>query len=150
MRAANRTTSHTWLRLVAIGAVLNVLAGGVTVLAAYALPPRAELTAPRLADLAGLDDAGFRRIFAGSAIKRLGRDRFVRNVLIALGNSGARSLAPAARERLGDDSPLVRAMAVWALSRLLAPAAFARLRARSLEGESDAAVRAEWRAAEPV
>ena len=110
----------------------------------YAFLPRAELTAPRLADLAGLDDAGFRRIFAGSTIKRLGRDRFVRNVLIALGNSGARSLAPAARERLGDDSPLVRAMAVWALSRLLAPAAFARLRARSLEGESDAAVRAEW------
>ncbi len=109
--------------------------------------PRAELTAPRLADLSGLDDAGFRRVFSGSAIKRVGRDRLVRNTLIAIGNSGDRSLAPAARARLGDDSPLVRAMAVWALARLAAPAAFARLRARHLPGEADAAVRAEWEGA---
>ena len=111
----------------------------------YAFAPRAELTAPRLADLAALDDAGFRRIFSGSAIKRLGRDRFVRNVLIGLGNSGDPSLAPAAEARLGDDSPLVRAMAVWALSRLLDGHAFAGLRARRLPEESDPDVRAEWR-----
>ncbi len=111
-----------------------------------AFAPRAELTAPRLADLAKLDDAGFRHLFSGSAIKRLGRDRFVRNVLIAIGNSGEPKLAAVARARLGDASPLVRAMAVWALARLAAPAAFARLRARHLPGEADAAVRAEWAA----
>ncbi|MCH7932299.1 MAG: HEAT repeat domain-containing protein, partial [Proteobacteria bacterium] len=111
----------------------------------YAFAPRAELTAPRLADLAALDDASFRRIFSGSAIKRLGRNRFVRNVLIGLGNSGDPSLAPAAEARLGDDSPLVRAMAVWALSRLLDGHAFAGLRARRLPEESDPDVRAEWR-----
>jgi epoxyqueuosine reductase len=83
-----------------------------------ALLPRAELTAPRLADLAALDDAGFRRVFAGSPIKRTGRDRLVRNVLIAIGNSGLPELAPAAQARLDDPSPLVRAAAVWALARL--------------------------------
>ena len=62
-----------------------------------ALLPRAELTAPRLADLAGLDDAAFRRVFAGTPVKRLGRDRFLRNVLIALGNSGDPTLAAALR-----------------------------------------------------
>lgn len=106
--------------------------------------PRAELTAPRLADLADLDDAGFRRVFAGSAIKRTGRDRFVRNVLIALGNSGDAALAPAAEARLSDGSPLVRAMAVWALSRLLDARAFAQLRAHHLADEADPDVRAEW------
>ncbi len=111
----------------------------------YAFAPRAELTAPRLADLAALDDASFRRIFSGSAIKRLGRDRFVRNALIGLGNSRDPSLAPAAEARLGDDSALVRAMAVWALSRLLDGHAFAGLRARHLGEESDPAVRVEWR-----
>lgn len=80
--------------------------------------PRAELTAPRLADLATLDDAGFREIFSGSPIKRTGRDRFVRNVLIAIGNSGKRSLLGAARDRLEDRSPLVREAAAWAVSRL--------------------------------
>ncbi len=108
------------------------------------LQPRIELAAPRLAELAGLDDAGFRRVFSGSAIKRLGRDRFVRNVLIAIGNSGDAALAPCAERLLGDASPLVRAMAVWALSRLLPPAAFDGLRARCLAGESDPEVRREW------
>ena len=108
--------------------------------------PRAELTAPRLADLARLDDAAFRRLFAGSPIKRTGRDRFVRNVLIAIGNSGDPALADVARERLGDASPLVRAMAVWALSRLQDGADLARLRARHLPGEADADVRSEWEA----
>ena len=104
--------------------------------------PRAELTAPRLADLVTLDDAGFRTIFAGSPIKRIGRDRFVRNVLIAIGNSGAPELASVVRARLDDASPLVRAMAVWALSRLLPPDAFALLSAD--QKDDDAGVRAEW------
>ena len=114
----------------------------------YAFAPRAELTAPRLADLAGLDDASFRRVFAGSAIKRTGRDRFVRNVLIGLGNAGDASLAPAAEARLGDGSPLVRAMAVWALARLLDPTAFGALRAQHPSRETDSAVRGEWEAPE--
>jgi epoxyqueuosine reductase len=80
--------------------------------------PRAELTAPRLAELARLDDAAFRRMFAGTSIKRIGRDRFLRNVLIAIGNSGAPALADAARERLDDAAPLVRASAVWAFTQL--------------------------------
>ena len=108
--------------------------------------PRAELTAPRLADLARLDDAAFRRVFAGSPIKRTGRDRFVRNVLIAIGNSGDPALADVAKERLRDASPLVRAMAVWALSRLQDGADLAPLRARHLAGEADADVRSEWEA----
>ena len=112
----------------------------------YAFLPRVELTAPRLADLAGLDDAAFREVFTGSAIKRTGRDRFVRNVLIAIGNSGEPALIPPAERLLGDASPLVRAMAVWALSRLLDPSAFAALRASLEPGEADAAVRGEWRA----
>ncbi|MGH6954456.1 MAG: tRNA epoxyqueuosine(34) reductase QueG [Alphaproteobacteria bacterium] len=108
-----------------------------------AFVPRAELAAPRLASLAALDDAGFRRLFSGSVIKRLGRDRFVRNVLIALGNSGDRALAPVAERLLADHSPLVRAMAVWALRRLLG-ARLWETRERHLAAEPDAAVRAEW------
>src|SRR6185295_8763529 len=72
------------------------------------LLPRAELTAPRLAELAALDDAAFRRLFSGSAVKRLGRDRFVRNVLIAIGNSGKPDLADVAERLLDDDAPVVR------------------------------------------
>ena len=111
----------------------------------YAFVPRAELDAPRLADLAGLDDAAFREVFRGTAIRRIGRDRFVRNVMIAIGNSGEPGLLPVVTERLGDASPLVRAMAVWALSRLAPPAEFARRSAHHLSGEPDAGVRAEWR-----
>jgi epoxyqueuosine reductase len=107
------------------------------------LRPRPELTAPRLAALARLDDAGFRRLFAGSAVKRLGRDRFVRNVLVAIGNSGSPGLAPAAEALLDDASPLVRGMAVWALARLLPAADLAALKARRHD-PSDAATAAEW------
>jgi epoxyqueuosine reductase len=106
--------------------------------------PRAELAAPRLEDLARLDDPTFRQVFSGSPIKRVGRDRFVRNVLIAIGNSGDARLAAVAEDRLHDASPLVRAMAVWALSRLLPPDTFARLRGRYEAGEPDPDVRAEW------
>ncbi len=109
-----------------------------------AFAPRAALSAPRLVDLASLDDAGFRALFAGTAIKRTGRDRFVRNVAIALGNSAdAATSLPAIRKLLDDASPLVRGAAVWALSRL-SPAEFARERDQRIDSETDADVRSEW------
>ena len=80
---------------------------------------RDALRAPRLADLVRLDDAQFRKLFSKTSIKRTGRDRFVRNVLIAIGNSGDVNLAVEAERLLDDASPLVRGAAVWALSRLL-------------------------------
>ncbi len=87
---------------------------------------RPELDAPRLADLAGLDDAAFRQAFAGTPIKRTGRDRLLRNVLIAIGNSGDATLLSVARARLQDESPLVREAARWAFERLAgAPASAA-------------------------
>jgi epoxyqueuosine reductase len=107
---------------------------------------RTELQHPQLADLARLDDAGFRTLFRASPIKRIGRDRFIRNVLIAIGNAGDAALAAEAEHLLGDPSPLVRAMAVWALSRLI-PGRMAVLAQAHLDGEDDEAVRAEWRAA---
>ena len=113
----------------------------------YAFLPRVELTAPKLADLARLDDADFRMVFSGSPIKRIGRDRFIRNVLIAIGNSNEPSLAAVAEDLTVDPSPLVRAMAVWALGRLLDQVGFTALRERLLIGETDADVRAEWQAA---
>jgi epoxyqueuosine reductase len=107
------------------------------------LMPRPALNAPSLAELATLDDEAFRKRFAGTAIKRIGRDRFVRNVAYALGNSQVRATAlPAVEGLLGDSSPLVRGAAVWALSRL-APQQIAQ-RQRAV-GEDDADVRAEWR-----
>ena len=108
------------------------------------LQAREALQAPRLADLAGLDDAAFRALFTQSAVKRLGRDRFVRNVLYAIGNSGEPSLVPAARARLSDAAPVVRGAAVWALSQLLSPEAFAAERGLALPQEPDPDVRAEW------
>jgi epoxyqueuosine reductase len=111
------------------------------------LRAREDLRAPALAELARLDDAGFRRLFARSPIKRTGRDRFVRNVLIAIGNSGKPDLAGRAEERLGDASPLVRAMAVWALGRLRGRAALGALAGRHLAVERDPAVLQEWREA---
>jgi epoxyqueuosine reductase len=82
------------------------------------LAAREVLRAPKLAELARLDDAGFRTLFAKTAVKRTGRDRFVRNVLIAIGNSGDAALAGEAERLVGDISPLVRGAAVWALGRL--------------------------------
>jgi len=79
---------------------------------------RDDLVAPRLADLAGLDDAGFRTRFSGSPIKRIGRGRFVRNVLYAIGNSGDAALAPVARGLTGDPDPVVADAAAWAVKRL--------------------------------
>ena len=110
------------------------------------LAARDELRAPRLSDLARLDDAAFRALFAKSAVKRSGRDRFVRNVLIAIGNSGDPALASEAERLIEDEAPLVRGAAVWALSRL-APARLAGLAPDCRETEPDAEVRAEWAAA---
>ena len=76
-----------------------------------------------MAELAALDDAGFRALFAKSAVKRIGRDRFVRNVLYAIGNSGDPALAAAAKARLDDGCETVREAAAWALSRLTPPPA---------------------------
>jgi epoxyqueuosine reductase len=80
--------------------------------------PRAELVAPRLADLLGLDDAGFRAMFSGSPIKRIGRGRMVRNAAIAAGNSGDPSLRPALQPLVEDGDPVVADAARWALQRL--------------------------------
>ena len=102
---------------------------------------------PPLADLLGLDDAAFRRRFAGTPVKRTGRDRVVRNALIAAGNSGDRSLLPAVEALLDDPSPLVRAMAVWALQQLADPTAREAAKRHHLGRETDAAVQAEWAAA---
>jgi epoxyqueuosine reductase len=109
--------------------------------------PRAELTAPHLAELAGLDDAAFRRLFAGSPVKRIGRDRFLRNVLIAIGNAAPadRALVAAARRCLDDGAPLVRAAAAWAFARLAPPWLYEAERAPRLAAEQDPLVRAEWK-----
>jgi len=105
--------------------------------------PRPELTAPRLAALARLDDTAFRQLFAGTSIKRIGRDRFLRNVLIAIGNSGNPDLAVSVRHSLDDPSSLVRAAAVWALAQLARPEAEIEY-ARRLPAETDPLVREEW------
>jgi epoxyqueuosine reductase len=110
------------------------------------LAARAALRAPPLAELARLDDAGFRALFAKSAVKRIGRARFLRNVLIAIGNAGDASLAPETERLLEDASPLVRGAAIWALGQL----DHARLATKAAErraSETDADVVAEWDAA---
>jgi epoxyqueuosine reductase len=109
------------------------------------LAARGALRAPRLADLARLDDAQFRTLFSKTAIKRTGRARFVRNVLIAIGNSGDSTLAGEAERLLGDASPLVRGAAVWALSRLLQREQFVALSQR--HRDPDKTVQEEWTAA---
>jgi epoxyqueuosine reductase len=111
------------------------------------LAARAELRAPQLADLVRLDDAAFRALFAKSPVKRIGRDRFVRNVLIAIGNSGDAALAVEAERLLHDENPLVRGAAVWALSQLLPPEKLAALASNAVGAERDESVREEWRLA---
>ncbi|HEY5085263.1 MAG TPA: 4Fe-4S double cluster binding domain-containing protein, partial [Rhizomicrobium sp.] len=105
----------------------------------------ARAEAPRLADLCKLDDAAFRALFRKSPVKRIGRDRFLRNVLIAVGNSFDPALADDARALLNDPSALVRGSAVWALSRLLPAQEFAALVNEHAPRETDASVREEWR-----
>ena len=109
------------------------------------LAAREDLVAPPLSELGRLDDAAFRNRFSGSPIKRIGRARFVRNVLIAIGNGGDAALATVARERLGDENPIVRGAAVWALSRLLPEMEFAALCDARAKDEPDAEVAREWR-----
>ncbi|HLZ76643.1 tRNA epoxyqueuosine(34) reductase QueG [Phenylobacterium sp.] len=108
------------------------------------LQAREALRAPSLAELSRLDDAAFRALFSKSPVKRIGRDRFVRNVLYAIGNSGDPALAAEAERLLDDPSPLVRGAAVWALSRLLEAEGFEALRAAATE--TDPEVLEEWRA----
>ena len=108
----------------------------------------AELQAPLLRDLARLDDAAFRALFRKSPVKRIGRDRFVRNVVIAIGNSGEAALAHEAERLLDDASALVRGVAAWALGRLLTSEQFARVAAARRGREADPAVLEEWDAAE--
>ncbi len=109
------------------------------------LQARADLLAPKIEDWLRLDDASFRALFFGSPIKRIGFARFLRNLLIAAGNSGESALVPLIEARLDNASALVRAMAIWALGRL-APARIAEWAARRHE-EADANVQAEWAAA---
>ncbi|MCH2488417.1 MAG: epoxyqueuosine reductase, partial [Erythrobacter sp.] len=84
------------------------------------LAPRDELVAPRLAEFLGFDDAGFRQFFSGSPIKRIGRDRFVRNCLYAAGNSANADLLGKVENLRGDPDPVVRDAADWAAARLRA------------------------------
>ncbi|RXH19706.1 tRNA epoxyqueuosine(34) reductase QueG [Bradyrhizobium guangzhouense] len=111
------------------------------------LAARDELRAPGLAELSRLDDAAFRALFTKSPVKRIGRDRFLRNVGIAIGNSGDVALAAEARRLLGDASPLVRGAAVWALGQLLSRDELATIQADALNNESDESVREEWHSA---
>ncbi len=108
-----------------------------------ALAIRPDLTLPVLAELATLDDAAFRARFRGTALKRTGRDRVVRNVAIALGNSGAPAAVPVLEALCRDPAPLVRAMAVWGLGELYDRAARTDLKSRVLRDDADPAVRAE-------
>jgi epoxyqueuosine reductase len=110
------------------------------------LAARDELRAPGLADLARLDDAAFRALFTKSPVKRIGRDRFIRNVLIAIGNSNERALAVEAERLLDDQSPLVRGAAVWALAQLIGRKEFAARAPDAIRTESDESVRREWQA----
>jgi epoxyqueuosine reductase len=112
------------------------------------LAARDELRAPGLGELARLDDVAFRARFTKSPVKRVGRDRFIRNVLIAIGNSNDPTLALEAERLLDDESPLVRGAAAWALSQLMGQKEFAVLAANAIGVESNETVRAEWRLAD--
>ncbi len=110
------------------------------------LAVRNGLDGPPLADLLPLDDETFRKRFAKTPIKRTGRNRFIRNVLIAAGNSGRADLAPKIEPLLSDASPLVRGAAVWALARLMPKEALRAYAARCRAHEQDETVSAEWEA----
>ncbi|MGB3874342.1 MAG: tRNA epoxyqueuosine(34) reductase QueG [Shinella zoogloeoides] len=107
------------------------------------LVAREELKAPAIADLLTFDDPGFRAHFSGSPVKRIGRDRFIRNVLIAAGNSGDRDLIQTCIRLADDAAPVVRGMAAWALSRLMTASEFAEFAAGRAD-DADEDVRAEY------
>jgi epoxyqueuosine reductase len=109
------------------------------------LKAREDLQEPDISALLALDDPSFRSFFSGSPVKRIGRDRFVRNVLIAAGNSGDRQFLDACLSLAADASPVVRAMAIWALSRLMEAGEFRRFAAQRPPDESDSDVLNEWR-----
>ena len=104
---------------------------------------RDALASPLLADLAALDDMAFRKLFAGSPVKRTGRDRFIRNVMIAVGNSNNRRLLQSAVNLVDDESPLVRGAAIWAVWRLC-PGTYKKLKETQAAREADPEVRTEW------
>lgn len=110
------------------------------------LQAREDLKEPSIGFLLTLDDATFRTFFSGSPVKRIGRDRFIRNVLIAAGNSGDAGFIGQCLELAGDPSPVVRGMAIWALKRLMTEDDFARF-AEAQSAEDDPDVREEWRLA---
>jgi len=109
-----------------------------------ALAPREALRAPPLAELALLDDAGFRALFAGSPVKRIGHARFLRNVAIAIGNSGEAALVAVVRHLIDNENSLVRGAAVWALAQICPGEEFSALRDQALATECDGGVRDEW------
>jgi len=111
------------------------------------LQARDDLKEPSIAFLLTLDDPAFRSFFSGSPVKRIGRNRFVRNVLIAAGNSGERQFIPQCRQLAEDTSPDVRGMAIWALSQLMDRAEF-RAYAATCTRETDPDVMNEWQQAE--
>lgn len=106
--------------------------------------PRIELEFPRLDELVVLDDASFRKVFSGSPIKRIGRDFFIRNVLIAIGNSQQKKFIPLLKDKLSEDSPFIRAMAVWALKELCNEKTFEEHKNTYINSEKDSAVLKEW------
>ena len=106
--------------------------------------PREDLNLPLLEDFLNLDDSLFREKFSGSPIKRIGRDRFIRNVLIALGNSSIRAPSISLLNLLNDPSSIVRAMCVWVLGRILPINKMKELSVQHLKSEMDKTVREEW------
>ncbi len=108
---------------------------------------RDDLTQPTLEELARLDDPAFRKHFSGSPIKRIGRNRFLRNVLIAMGNSENRDHLETVVSHMGDADPVVRGAAIWAFRQLATDAEIARTRETRRAGETDPAVQDEWTAA---
>ena len=114
------------------------------------LQAREDLKAPALADFLIMDDAAFRSHFSGSPIKRIGRNRFLRNILIAAGNSRLSELAGQVQEHLADEDPVVRGAAVWALGRLLLRQEFETLSEQHASCETDGYVKSEWRLGLPL
>ena len=113
------------------------------------LTARQELNAPPITELLGLDDTTFRAKFSGSPIKRIGRERFIRNVLIAAGNSALPALAARVEPHLADPQPVVRGVAAWAYRELAEPERFEAARKAHLEKETDEMVRQEWMGTAP-
>ena len=108
------------------------------------LQAREDLMAPNLKNFAQLDDAGFRKMFSGSPIKRIGRDKFLRNVMIAIGNSQDQSLKSIVIQNSKDQNAVVRGASIWALSKLEDKDIFVDMRSKALKQEADESVREEW------